>query len=71
MSDTITADPVRKLAETITPEQLEAATRTLSLPEAMRLGASVTTQAFDWGHGDQVCILTAGRIGAQVAGYCE
>lgn len=68
---TTTADPVRKLTETISPEQLEAAIRTLTLPEAMRLGATVTTQADGWGSGGSACALSAARIGGKVAGYCS
>jgi hypothetical protein len=68
---TITHDPVKKLSETISTEQLEAATRTLTLPEAMRLGATVTTRAQGWGSGGSACALSAARIGGKVAGYCS
>ena len=55
----------------LSPGQLEAATRTLTLPEAMRLGATVTTRAHGWGAGGSACALSAARIGGRVAGYCE
>lgn len=62
---------VEKLVSTIPTEQLEAATRSLTLMDAMRLGAQVTTQAVGWGCGDTACALAAARIGAQAAGWCK
>lgn len=66
-----TTTPTDRLAQQVTDDQLEAMTRTLTLPEAMRLGATVTTQAHGWGSGDTACALSAARIGATVAGYIK
>lgn len=64
--------PVKRLTETITTEQLEAATRTLTLADAMRLGAEQTEQSVgNWGHGDRACALTTAAMGAAAAHYIK
>lgn len=64
--------PVKRLTETITVEQLEAATRTLTLADAMRLGADETTQEVGgWGSGDRACALTTAAMGAAAAQYIK
>lgn len=69
--DTLETPQVKKLTETITPEQLEAATRRLTVMDAMRLGSTVTTKADGWGSGDNACALASVRIAAAAVGYCK
>lgn len=39
-----------------------------TLADAMRAGAKVTTQAYNWGDGETACALTAATIGAKSYG---
>lgn len=66
----ITETPqVQKVMESV--DQLEAATRPLTISGAMRLGSSVTTQAKGWGAGDSACALATARIGGAASGWCK
>lgn len=44
--------------------ELDVVTNT-TLADAMRAGARVTTQAYNWGTGETACALTAAVIGAK------
>lgn len=71
MSKVLESTPGKELAESITPEELESATRTLTVSDAMRLGSTVTTQTKGWGTDTTACALASARIGASVAKYCD
>lgn len=66
-----TTEIVKTVREAIPAEQLEAATRSLTLADAMRAGAAVTTQASGWGNDETACALSAARLGAQATGWIE
>ena len=52
-------------------EELQDATRTLKLSDAMRLGSQFTEQAYGWGTGEQACALHAAALGAVAAHYLK
>lgn len=67
LSDT----PVEQIKETVPTEQLEAMTRTLTFMDALRVGAQVTKQEYNWGSGRNACALSAARIGAEATGWIK
>lgn len=64
-----TTEIVKTVREAIPAEQLEEATRSLTLADAMRAGAAATTQVGNWGSGGNACALSAARLGAQATGW--
>lgn len=42
-----------------------------TLADAIREGATVSTQAHNWGYGNNACALSAGAISAAARGYVK
>lgn len=42
-----------------------------TLADAIREGSTVSTQEYNWGHGDSACALSAGAISAAARGFVK
>lgn len=65
------AATVEKLKNIPVPsvDELEAATRPLTLADAIRAGSTVTEQAYGWGDGQSACALSAAALYAKAHGF--
>lgn len=61
-------EKVDELAAQINEIGMEVTT-SYTLADAIREGASVTTQEYGWGNGDSACALTAAVVAAKARGY--
>jgi len=64
-------NPIEQVKETVSNDELEAMTRSLTFMDALRVGAKVTDQEYNWGSGNRACALSAARIGAQATGWIQ
>lgn len=70
--DTTRDEVIDAIAADMEVAALEAAyTRRLTLADLIRAGSPRTTQAFDWGHGANVCALSTAAYAALAAGVIE
>ena len=60
-----------ELAESLKAElgEIELQTMEYTLADAIREGATVSTQAKGWGDGESACALTAAVIASKARGY--
>lgn len=77
-TETTTPAPVRRLQtrEGLDSETLdllaeidERVTTSYTLADAIREGSTVTGQAYDWGHGETACALSAAYLSARARGW--
>lgn len=61
------ADELRK---TLGEIELDVTT-SYTLADAIREGASVSTQEYGWGNGESACALTAAVIASKARGYIK
>lgn len=61
---------VEKIKNLITSDEAKSLQRSTEyrLSDAMREGSACTTQAYDWGMGEQACALSAAALAARARG---
>lgn len=64
-------ETVETLRSTISDEQLDTMVNRFTLSDAIRLGSTVTDQAYEWGNGETACALTAAALSSKAAGYMK
>ena len=70
MSSTVIERTVEKLITGDQAQELQRMTE-FRLSDAMRLGSSVSEQAYNWSNGEALCALSAAVCAAKATGWLE
>jgi len=62
-------EKIEKIRSSISTDELEEMSRPYRLSDAIREGSLVTTQAYDWGNGENACAMSAAVMAARAHGY--
>ena len=63
---------IEKIKESLSDEELESATRSLTVMDAMRLGSQHTNQATGcFGRGEEACANSAAALAAKALGWLD
>lgn len=68
MSNELREQSIEKIRQELGDIEMGIMTEGLTLSQLMREGSKVTTQAYDWGNGEQACALHAAELALRARG---